>query len=483
MISLKNRLALTLTLFICAAFAALFFSLNTASKKIFDNFVRGVIAEKNQEIARAIAEQYRPLQKQFDIEALESVGMIFMHDGFIVDVEDERGSGVWNARDMDMEHCAAILQKISERMNSRHGKKIEVQSASFPLLYAGMAVGNVNIASAGPLFYTEAQSEFITHLNITLAALFFISLVVCIVFALIHAEMLSRPIVRATLTARKIAANYAGGNSVNGADAPENADGCGLTPSLSLPFENYKTRELAALSFSINEMSRELQEAQARQKQLTGDVAHELRTPLASIQGTIEAFLDGVWDASPERLVSLLNEVKRLTQLVNDLQVLSSFESGAITLNKTEFDIAELLQSAAEQFTNTACEKGIEIKLFLFSWRAIADYGRTKQVVINLLSNAVKYTAKGSVSVLMEKITRSSGEVLSIKIADTGSGIPQKDLPHIFERFYRAEKSRNRGTGGAGVGLTIARAICDACGWEIRVESEEGRGSVFTLVM
>jgi signal transduction histidine kinase len=373
---------------------------------------------------------------------------------------------------MDMEHCAAVLQKISERMNAKHGKKTELQSAGFPLFYSGKIIGNVNIASAGPLFYTEAQSEFIIHLNLTLAALFFISLVVCTGFALIHAERLSRPIVRATQAARTIAACYAAANRPLPDDLPESA-----------PAEQYKTRELAALTGAIHEMADELREAAARQKQLTGDVAHELRTPLASIQGTIEALLDGVWEAGPERLFSLLNEVKRLTQLVNDLQVLSSFESGNITLTKTEFDMAELLRDAAEQFTNAAREKGIEITSRLIPWRAAADYGRTKQVIINLLSNAVKYTAQGTITLSMEKISYTGKDALAIKITDTGPGIPDKDLPHIFERFYRAEKSRNRGTGGAGVGLTIARAICAACGWKIYAESVEGKGSVFTVVM
>jgi signal transduction histidine kinase len=230
-------------------------------------------------------------------------------------------------------------------------------------------------------------------------------------------------------------------------------------------------------------MARELREAQARQKQLTGDVAHELRTPLAAIQGTIEAFLDGVWDATPDRLRPLLEEVKRLSKLSEDLQVLSSFESGNITLNKTEFDMAELTRDAAEQFAGAAREKGIEIKTRVISWRVFADYYRAKQVIINLLSNAVKYTTAGTVSVSMEKTTRAGGDALAIKIADTGCGISREDVPRIFERFYRAEKSRSRGTGGAGVGLTIARAICAACGWEIGVESEEGKGSVFTVTM
>ncbi|MDR0552397.1 MAG: HAMP domain-containing histidine kinase [Spirochaetaceae bacterium] len=469
MITLRNRLAVNYIIFICAAFAMLFFSLNAASKKIFDAFVRGILTEKNQEIVRAVSEQYRPMQKKFDITPLESVGMIFMHDGFIIDVEDEGGSRVWDARDMDMEHCVAILQKISERMNARHGKNIEVQNVSFPLRFNGEAIGNVNIASIGPLFYTEGQSEFIIHLNMVLAVLFFASLAVCIIFSVIYAEHFSRPVIKATEAARKIAAYYANNTPHNNAAA-----------EIALK-ENYKTREFAALSASINKMESELREAQMRQKQLTGDVAHELRTPLASMQGTIEAFLDGVWDASSERLRSLLDEVKRLTKLSEDLQILSSFESGTITLNKTEFDIAELLQSAAMQFENSAREKGIEITVQLFPYRVFADYGRAKQIVINLLSNALKYTAQGGINISMEKIRHAGNEALAIKISDTGCGITKEDLPHIFERFYRAEKSRSRGTGGAGVGLTIAGAVCAACGWKISVESEEGKGSVFSV--
>jgi len=216
-----------------------------------------------------------------------------------------------------------------------------------------------------------------------------------------------------------------------------------------------------------------LRENTRRQRRLTGDIAHELRTPLASMQGTIEAFIDGVWEASPEKLTVLLNEIKRLTQLSVDLQELSSFEAGNITLDKTAFDLAELLQTTAEQFTDAAREKGLVIETRLSAAPVFADYGRTKQVIINLLSNAVKYTDAGKITVAVEK-----GK---ITISDTGRGIPSEDLPRIFERFYRADKSRNRTAGGAGVGLTIAAAICAAGGWEIRAESEEGRGSVFTV--
>jgi signal transduction histidine kinase len=272
--------------------------------------------------------------------------------------------------------------------------------------------------------------------------------------------------------------------------------------------DQYKTRELAELSRSLNELAAELEEAERRQMRLSSDIAHELRTPLTCLQGNLEAMIDGVYKPDQEHLESCHEEIMRLISLVQDLNTLTLFEwetgylSGeggsdvsygrAKNLHKTEFDLAKLLRITAEQFRTAANEKGIEIKLNLIESPITADYDRLKQVFINLLSNAVKYTDRGSITIAIGE--GAGGWVVTI--ADTGIGIPESDLPHIFERFYRSDKSRSRrterfGTGGAGIGLTIAAAIVQAHGGTIGAESSgdaaagggASGGTVFRVVL
>jgi signal transduction histidine kinase len=212
-----------------------------------------------------------------------------------------------------------------------------------------------------------------------------------------------------------------------------------------------------------------------RQRRLTTDVAHELRTPLACLQGSVEALIDGVWEPTTERLESCNEEIQRLTKLVTDLSLLTDIEWEAVKLRKTDFDIAGLLEVTAAQFQAEAEREGIRLVLDIESRMIHADYDRLKQVLVNIVSNALKYTDEGSVTL------RNRGR--EITVADTGCGIAAADLPRIFERFYRADASRDRRTGASGVGLTIARSLIRAHGGDVVAESEMGKGSVFRIFL
>ncbi|MDR3284018.1 MAG: cell wall metabolism sensor histidine kinase WalK [Treponema sp.] len=216
-----------------------------------------------------------------------------------------------------------------------------------------------------------------------------------------------------------------------------------------------------------------LREVNRRQRQFNTDVAHELRTPLTSLRGTLEALLDGVWEPTPERLASCHEEIGRLTKLVEDLSLLTNIEWEYIKLNKTDFDLADLLKETASRFQAAALQKGLALELDVQSQAIRADYDRLGQVFSNILSNAIKYTDAGSVTI------RNAGK--EVFVADTGMGIPPDALPHIFERFYRSDGSRARSTGGSGIGLTIAAALVKAHGGAIHAESETGKGSVFRV--
>jgi signal transduction histidine kinase len=203
-----------------------------------------------------------------------------------------------------------------------------------------------------------------------------------------------------------------------------------------------------------------------------------------------------VFEPNRERLQSCNEEVARLAGLAGDLTTLSCLELGgaygaAANLNKGIFDLAVLLRATAEQFRAAADEKGVELCLNLCECPINASYDRLKQVFINLLANALKYTDAGCISIGVCELSADSGARgaegcprWEVTVADTGSGIAEDDIQHIFERFYRADKSRSRSTGGAGVGLTIAAAIVHAHGGSISAKSAgPGRGSTFHVFL
>ena len=249
--------------------------------------------------------------------------------------------------------------------------------------------------------------------------------------------------------------------------------------------QDHKFRdELDQLAISFNQMAERLQQIEEIRRQLIADVSHELRTPLTTIKGSMEGLMDGVLPANPETYQSVYREADRLQGLVEDLHELSRVESGKIALNLKSVNITHLIHTAQKQMQSAFDEKHItlndEIQKNLV--RVKADEDRILQVLINLLGNAMQFTPPdGSVTISAK---RQEKNVL-VSVKDTGIGIQPHDLPHIFERFYRADKSRSRQEGGgSGIGLTIAQSLVYAHGGRIWAESEgEGRGSTFSFTL
>jgi signal transduction histidine kinase len=468
-ISISNRLTLTYVLFTSLALGILTIIVNIFIGITFISLVKDNIAQKSGEIVKAIERQYNPMIRGFDIVTVEAVAMNFVHEGYIVTLEDGQGNTVWDARSCDMQKCMDVINSITERMEGRFRMNGAMQIQDFPVTHANRTVGKVIIETYGPFFYSKLEGRFLTSVN----RLLFVATAVITLFGIAISLALSRSIVRPILkaeeAARKIARAYSGGVKVE-------------SPVIRID-DRYKTKELASLSRSINELAVELEEGERRQKQLTADIAHELRTPLTCLQGNIEAMIDGVYKADREHLENCHEEIVRLTNLVQDVNTLTNLEWKNIALNKSEFDLSKLLQTVAEQFNNAVTEKGIALNLNLKECSIIADYSRLKQVFINLLSNAVKYTDFGNITISIKEDaeSRTTPSRWEISIADTGIGIPEEDLSRVFERFYRSDKSRSRNTGGLGLGLTIAAAVVAAHGGTIEVVSNSTCGSVFRV--
>jgi signal transduction histidine kinase len=245
--------------------------------------------------------------------------------------------------------------------------------------------------------------------------------------------------------------------------------------------------EVGQLAETFNQMADALANDLQTRRNLIADVAHELRTPLSVIRANLEAMLDGVLPANDQEIASLHEEVTLLSRLVADLNLLSIAEAGQLKLEQIEIAPAELVYRVIERMATQAEAQAIilleEVAPALPMVRADAD--RLGQVLVNLVGNALRYTpAKGQVIVrAYQETARSIEPEVIISVSDTGSGIVPEDLPHVFDRFYRADKSRTRTSGGSGIGLAIVKQLVEVHGGRVWVESQLGQGTTFFLTL
>jgi len=241
-------------------------------------------------------------------------------------------------------------------------------------------------------------------------------------------------------------------------------------------------QEFTKLAQSFNHMAEELEHAQQQRRNLTADVAHELRTPLHILQGNLEGALDGVYQATPDYLKSMLEETNLLQRLVEDLQTLSMAESGTLDFHFQTLNISELIKDVQKSFAGKAAETGININCNipddLQELAVEGDWHRLDQVLGNLVNNALRFTPEGGEINLGTDQTESS---VRITIQDTGEGISPEDLPFVFDRFWKGDKTRSRTGSGSGLGLAIAKQLVTAHGGIIFVESQQGSGTIFIV--
>jgi len=248
--------------------------------------------------------------------------------------------------------------------------------------------------------------------------------------------------------------------------------------------------ELSALAVTFNQMAQQLQAADEKQRQLedlrrdlVAWASHDLQTPLASMRAILEALSDGVVD-EPEMVKRYLQTAQRdvmaLSALMDDLFQMSQLDAGGFPLSRAQSSLSDLVSDTLESFSELAYRESVKLEGQVEADvdPVFMDTQAIGRVLNNLISNALRHTSAGG-EIRVHAWRTAQG--VEVAVRDTGEGIPAQDIPHIFERFYRGEKSRNRGTGGAGLGLAIAQGIVHAHGGDIRVESQTGKGTQFTF--
>ncbi|MDR5659286.1 ATP-binding protein [Serpentinicella sp. ANB-PHB4] len=329
----------------------------------------------------------------------------------------------------------------------------------YALIADDQIIGRLELGHIGPFAITERELAFTSGINYTIFYAAVISIFVAILIGFGITNRFSRPIIEMT----EVANDMKKGKWDKKVATSNN------------------TLELQQLSQSINHLSSSLREQEQLRKRLTSDISHELRTPLTILQSHVEAMRDGVWEPSKEKLDVCKNEVVRLIKLVDELKHLNHIESHELKLDLEHYNLSKDLNEVMQGFQSQIKEKSLELKVDIRSDITIqADRNKVRQIVINLLSNALKYTPeKGKIDIELQE----AKENIIITIKDTGIGIEQKDIPYIFERMYRGDLSRNRKTGGTGIGLSISKRLVEAHGGSISVTSTHRKGTTFKVIL
>jgi two-component system sensor histidine kinase BaeS len=453
--SLRKQLSLSILLTLLITIGLIGLLSNWFMNREFEKYITELGRERRENIVDDLGRQFDGFKRNWKLDYVHAIGMNALYDGYILKLYDAGGNMVWDAENHDMSLCGQIMNEISARMEERGAEGGFVDN-TYEIDQNGKKVGAVSIKYYGPFFMNEADFNFINVMNTVLLVIGILSSACSVVVGCLLARRISRPVTKTAYIAKQISkGNY------------------------DIRFEpGTRIRELDDLADAINHLSDALKSQEKLRKQMTADVAHELRTPLTALSSHLEAMIEGLWDATPERLKSCHEEVKRLGTLVEDLGQLAKIEGENLVLNKSRMDLFEIVHTVSDTMKAEISKKNLSLSIEGSPVFAEADKNRFSQVVANLLSNAVKYTPEGGAIGIEVYETDRLGIV---KVTDTGIGIPETELPLIFERFYRTDKSRNRKSGGAGIGLAIVKSIVNAHGGTVTVESIKEQGSCFTV--
>lgn len=456
--SLNKKLIITLVSVILLVVVTIGVSINKVFQKKFGDYITKNYDKEVSAMLNSIESGYQ--ENKWDVMSIKKMGDIAISKGIFVEVYDQDKNLVWGAMQSNRNRCHEVMGSIRNNMNNMHNNWDGDYTVELHELYDGSQkpIGIASVGSYGSLYYMDNDVDFLNEINKIIAILGIVMTIITIMIAILIANKISRPI--------EVVSNMANEMGKGGYKQ-------------KLEYES-NISEIDKLISSINELAYKLDEQENLRKRLTTDVAHELRTPLTNIQTHIEAMIDGIWEPSNERLNSVNEEVIRLTHLVIELKNLAKFDSEKSKLELSEVDIPGIIKNTIYNNQGSALEKNINITSDIEDITTYLDKEKITQVVLNLLSNAIRYTNEyGNINI---RAYRDNNDI-KIHIKDDGIGIPNDKMNYIFERFYRIDESRSKDTGGIGVGLTIVKSIVNLHGGSIYVNSVEGKGSEFVVVI
>jgi signal transduction histidine kinase len=461
MFSLRLKFTLALVLVAILGVGTVAIVANRVTTREFTLYVRAGGSARAQRLAAEAGDVYASTGGWESVAAVMQDAVTTQHPG--QGVGSGRGQGLQGAGASALDRIVIVGlqgQVVIDTAGQLVGQPMpgDYQSMGVPVDAAGQQVGTLLLTTQDLSGRSPLEQQFLDAAN---RALIWASALVSAV-ALVSAAVLSRQLVGPLRELTAASEAMAAGD-------------------LSQRVEVHTKDEVEELAHAFNEMARDLEAAEVQRQQMTADIAHELRNPLSVIRGNLEAMLDGVYPADVEHLGPIYEETILLQRLVQDLRLLSLADAGQLALVLTEVDLVALLSAIVDSVQAVADDQGIEIQLDLPQEPLVVegDADRLRQVVGNLVSNALRYTPAGGR--VMLRAWKADGQA-GIQVSDTGPGIAPEDLPHVFDRFYRAGTARDRASGGSGLGLAIARALVEAHGGEIGAASVPGEGATFTIV-
>lgn len=444
------RTRFSIILFLCTITAVIICALavNLAVNNTFNKYLGNLQDKRNISTVEYFQEVYKNDKKWSLTSGTEMMHEAYMNN-YCLTLQDENKNIIWGMNPSDIKSKTEMMMHIS---NSG-----VYTSRTFDIKVDNKIVGYILIGQYSPILLSQDDMNFKNTINQGILISAIVTIIIVTLLSLKISKQFSSPIKVVSDTSVELSkGNYEARSNVKS----------GIT-------------ELRDLTSSINVLGDKLKDQDILRKRLVSDISHEIRTPLNILQNNLEAMVDGILPASKERLVSLNEEVIRFGKLVNNLDSLKGLDE-EIQLNKEVLFLDEIIAGVCEDFSNQAKNKTINIKFDKQSgvkYKFIGDKDKLKQVFINLLSNAIKFSNNGGEILL--KLSENKDKII-FKIQDDGIGIKNNDLPYIFERLYRGDRSRKL-TEGSGIGLTIAKKILMLHSSEITVESIEGKGTTFII--
>ena len=430
---------------------------NSMIGKKFNSYLIDEHKTKVDNIATIIGGLY-DTQTGFSTSSKEEILRYSNAEELYIQVKDAAGVTIFTSGNINSQHKTMMGSMMNSMMNNfSEIKPGQYTEDSYPLSKNNKLFGTVVFGYYGTSFLNEGALTFKTTLNHSFFLSAFIALIFGLMVSLLLSKQISSPLTKLTDTANRM----------------RNGDLEARSRVVS------KTKEIDDLTTSINYLAETLQKQELLRKRLTSDIAHELRTPLTNLKSHVEAVLDKVWEPTDAMLQSFYEEIQRLIKLVEGLNDIAKLEQTNLNLNKSRFNLSLELEKILTSFEPLYNNLNIKIHSNLAAdVEVLMDKDKLRQVMYNLLSNSLKYS-KINGEVLLTLKAENNG--INIEVKDDGIGISPKDLPFIFERFYRSDESRDKNTGGSGIGLTIAKTIVEAHSGTISIRSILGEGSTFIL--
>ena len=453
---LQFQLSVGFSCLVLITIAVVLLSANLWIRSQFRQYIMAGQQEFAQALAENVQSQYDESIAGWNLDYLHGFGMYALDDGYIIRLYDAQRRMLWDAENHDMALCHQVMTEIEGRMHQQMpDEHASYVTKHYDLQKNGNTVGFIDVSYYSPYYSHESDFDFLRSLNQIITVTGILALLGAIICGTCYARRMIRPLQETVVATERIASgNY------------------------QVAFQKGNSAlEIQELQDAVHRMAESLCAHEKREKRLTRDVAHELRTPLANVSSYLEAMTEGVWEPSRERLLACMQELERLKSLIADLEVLHGLEDEHLMLHREYFDLRALCGRVAEIFESVMRQANLTCEIQGTPTMVWADEKRVHQAIVNLLSNAVKYTEPGDCVILQ---TTSTEKAAFLHVINHGKPIAADEQNRIFDRFYRADSSRSRKTGGAGIGLAIVKAIIAAHGGTISITSDE-HATCFTI--